>query len=29
MAKLVIALCWIGMIALPVVYYFAVANITV
>lgn len=29
MAKLVIALSWFGMIALPVVYYIAVTNIAV
>lgn len=29
MSKLVIALCWFGMIALPVVYYIAIMNIAV
>ena len=29
MAKFVIALCWFGMIILPIIYYIAIMNITV
>ncbi len=29
MAKVVIVLCWIGMIALPLVYHIAISNIEV
>lgn len=28
MAKFVIALCWFGLVAVPIVYYIAISNIT-